>query len=524
EYSCNQDSECPEDRFCLGDVCVDPCPILNPCQGALRGGICVSRVHRPVCQCPDGTIPNSAGDVCVPENATEQGCQHEGRLYAVNETRYLEKCQEQCVCGSDGAFSCGPVTCPPGLFLAGQHSKEELCIELRNRPETDECCVVVACANSLTHPSLLSSPAELPTPIMGKDAFRSLDDIDALLPIADIGNQQSLGPERPKPITEEEYQRRLKDLEDELNKGKKKVTGTKVSSIQREIKTESTDQKTVVEENVALSPKNNDTVTDVPTMKKTLHQDEDLIDVTKPPMPEKLQNDSMAEEDMVENTKMTVNKTTAETNRTVDGLTAEGNVTTGANRTVDGIIIAAVNETAGDEDITNDEQKAVVVEYDDQGEEIHRITVAEQVEVVTLPGQEVVEMTTMPETDGESTEQPLIEESESGTGQSLMEINDAVTKQPSESGTEQPLMETNEAVTEQPSEFGTEQPVPLEVELDTDTVTEEGREPSSARETKALPGKNYRPTNHGPTDILEIFTGKKLATMALYDIQWCNFA
>lgn len=52
---------------------MDPCPILTPCQGALKGGHCVSKEHRPVCECPEGTIANSAGDVCIAVNGTETG-------------------------------------------------------------------------------------------------------------------------------------------------------------------------------------------------------------------------------------------------------------------------------------------------------------------------------------------------------------------------------------------------------------------------------------------------------------------
>ncbi|KAK8752612.1 hypothetical protein OTU49_006504 [Cherax quadricarinatus] len=70
EFSCTYDGECPSDRFCLGGVCVDPCPILTPCHGSLHGGVCVSKDHRPVCECPPGTLANSEANVCIPYNGT----------------------------------------------------------------------------------------------------------------------------------------------------------------------------------------------------------------------------------------------------------------------------------------------------------------------------------------------------------------------------------------------------------------------------------------------------------------------
>lgn len=73
EFKCTADDGCPEDRICLGGVCVDPCPILTPCQGNLEGGKCVSRNHLPVCECPEGTVKNSEENMCLPVNDTVLG-------------------------------------------------------------------------------------------------------------------------------------------------------------------------------------------------------------------------------------------------------------------------------------------------------------------------------------------------------------------------------------------------------------------------------------------------------------------
>ncbi|XP_063596478.1 uncharacterized protein LOC134773237 isoform X2 [Penaeus indicus] len=340
EFPCVSDGECPQDRFCLGGVCVDPCPILTPCLGVLKGGQCVSKEHRPVCECPEGTIANSADDVCISVNDTKTGCEHDGRLYAVGETRYLGKCEEQCRCGADGKFSCGPVACAPGLFPAGQHSQEELCIELRNRPDTDECCVVVACVNSLTRPSLLTSPASSPLTLATEEEQPLAQAVRAL------SGRTAGGDDLAEPITEEEYQRRLKDLEHELNKNSKKKAPF-----------EKPTEKPAVEELTSPSSVDslNATAADgvesgVDVTEELPQDDESVVDVTEE-IPQ--DDESLAE------------------------------VTTTIPQTPD-----------------EKGEPAVIVEIDHHGEEIHRITVQEAVDVVTVAAAEE-EATTMTPTQDE---------------------------------------------------------------------------------------------------------------------------
>ncbi|XP_064089511.1 uncharacterized protein LOC135203613 isoform X3 [Macrobrachium nipponense] len=69
---CQSDNDCPDDRFCLGTACVDPCPILTPCEGAIQGGECSTKDHVAQCRCPEGTIKNSAGTNCMPNNGTTE--------------------------------------------------------------------------------------------------------------------------------------------------------------------------------------------------------------------------------------------------------------------------------------------------------------------------------------------------------------------------------------------------------------------------------------------------------------------
>ncbi|KAG7160158.1 epidermal cell surface receptor-like [Homarus americanus] len=353
EFACASDPECPDDRFCLGGVCVDPCPILTPCSGALKGGVCVSKDHRPVCECPSGTIANSDAKLCIPYNGTETGCQHEERLYAVDEVRYSDKCQEQCRCGSDGTFSCGPVTCPPGLFLAGQHSQQEMCIELRNRPETDECCVVVACANSLARPSLLTSPV-LSRPSLGVEEHDGQQ--------LQVLRGRKAGPGIPSPITGEEYQKQLKELEVEVNKKheKKKTTDVKESE---QHKQGGSDAVAVVGD--AVEEAVDAPVTEVVTELGTLAGEEE---VTTPPW------------DVEGSVQETVDEVTE----------AEGFTT-------------LMPTTQEEEQVRDGEDAALVLEYDDTGDLVHRITVHERVEVVTQPATLEEETSTPPTQQEEET-------------------------------------------------------------------------------------------------------------------------
>ncbi|KAK4294238.1 hypothetical protein Pmani_033123 [Petrolisthes manimaculis] len=302
EYTCESDTDCPDDRFCLGDVCVDPCPILTPCQGSLRGGSCVAREHRPLCECPPGTLANSETSLCIPINATENGCEYEGRLYAQGEVRYSGQCEEQCRCGSDGAFTCGPITCPSGLFPAGQHANQDLCIELRNRPGTDECCVVVVCADSLAKPSVLTSPTlALPSPSQIQEPMGG-HEVWAL-------TGRAVSHDKPQPITDKQHQQQtLKDLEEELNKN-----GDKKKAIEDKLKDKS--KPSEVTSGVEL-----------------------------------------------DNTTQTTNNTQEEEMFDIEPMTT----------------LAPLRSPEDTDDI-----QAVVVEYDDGGEPIHRITLQEQVDVVT---------------------------------------------------------------------------------------------------------------------------------------------
>lgn len=48
---CKADSECPFDKACINDKCLDPCSFSGHCG---RGAKCVVQLHRAQCMCPTG--------------------------------------------------------------------------------------------------------------------------------------------------------------------------------------------------------------------------------------------------------------------------------------------------------------------------------------------------------------------------------------------------------------------------------------------------------------------------------------
>ena len=48
---CQNDMDCPDNRACIGNQCLDPCVIDDPCGTNAQ---CETTSHRPVCRCPNG--------------------------------------------------------------------------------------------------------------------------------------------------------------------------------------------------------------------------------------------------------------------------------------------------------------------------------------------------------------------------------------------------------------------------------------------------------------------------------------
>ena len=58
---CTHDSDCPPEKACINDHCVDPCAIANPCDNSAE---CRVRDHEVDCSCPPG-FQGDRGTACV---------------------------------------------------------------------------------------------------------------------------------------------------------------------------------------------------------------------------------------------------------------------------------------------------------------------------------------------------------------------------------------------------------------------------------------------------------------------------
>lgn len=235
--------------------------------------------------------------------------------------------------------------------MAGHHA-QQLCIELRNRPGADECCVVVACANSLARPLPSDSPP-----------------LGHLPPVAQDSSGLNLARSLTSTPNRDEYQRRLKELEKELAKG--------IKSDKKELKN---NMKTVVEDTPMEEILNTTTTTSVPETNTEQEPTTDAVEVTTLP--------------------------------------TEDNLDEAVEETTEVEIITTISSLALEEE--EEPQSAVVVEYDDAGELVHRIRVEEQVMVLTtteVPEEEEEAATDIPPPSGPTEqEEELTREGKSVAG------------------------------------------------------------------------------------------------------------
>lgn len=59
---CYKNDDCPNDRSCINERCVNPCAARDACA---RGAFCHVNRHQPICTCPPSFVGNPAIE-CVP--------------------------------------------------------------------------------------------------------------------------------------------------------------------------------------------------------------------------------------------------------------------------------------------------------------------------------------------------------------------------------------------------------------------------------------------------------------------------
>ena len=63
---CYNNNDCPNDRKCLNERCVNPCTNSDTCG---RGAFCHGRDHNAVCNCPFGYTGNPQRE-CIPRKCS----------------------------------------------------------------------------------------------------------------------------------------------------------------------------------------------------------------------------------------------------------------------------------------------------------------------------------------------------------------------------------------------------------------------------------------------------------------------
>ena len=68
---CTQDPDCPQSEACINERCIDPCIVSNPCAPQAQ---CTTRAHHPVCTCPQGYGGDPYTQCYRPECRTDSDC------------------------------------------------------------------------------------------------------------------------------------------------------------------------------------------------------------------------------------------------------------------------------------------------------------------------------------------------------------------------------------------------------------------------------------------------------------------
>ena len=156
---CQHDIDCPDNRACIENQCLDPCIVHSPCG---KSALCDTTSHRPVCRCPSGWAgdPHTECYKCM----LILGLDYEVGTPSLNCILLLDEClvdrdcpldkackSQECVnpclttqCGSRAEcevdFHTAICVCPPGL----QGNPLVACVEAgcssNNECNTNEVC------------------------------------------------------------------------------------------------------------------------------------------------------------------------------------------------------------------------------------------------------------------------------------------------------------------------------------------------------------------------------------------------
>lgn len=93
---CYKNDDCPFDRKCINELCVNPCTAGDPCG---RGAVCFIENREPVCKCPKGYTGDPRVS-CQPPSEATVGCKSNSEC-ALSESCINKICANPCNCGQN---------------------------------------------------------------------------------------------------------------------------------------------------------------------------------------------------------------------------------------------------------------------------------------------------------------------------------------------------------------------------------------------------------------------------------------
>ncbi|ROT61488.1 hypothetical protein C7M84_020740 [Penaeus vannamei] len=155
---CRVDADCPSQRACIDEHCVNPCHVLNPCDDtALCEVVDSVPVRTMICICPEGFVMTEEGTCKLVEKEVIPGCRADSEC-PVQEACINRMCRSPCDCGRNAIceiINHRPVcTCQVGF----QGNPDIGCFPVGCQQdadcEDDQACYDGVCAN----PCLVDDP------------------------------------------------------------------------------------------------------------------------------------------------------------------------------------------------------------------------------------------------------------------------------------------------------------------------------------------------------------------------------
>lgn len=155
---CYHDQDCPLDRTCKNEKCVNPCSLRDSCG---RGAFCHAENHRSICRCPVGYNGNPEVS-CDPLVEPKAGCRSNSECLT-SESCVNERCVSPCNCGQNADCFVSnhfPVcTCKPGYSGNPLFGCFKLGCESDAECSNDKTCYNNQCVDpcSITDPCAISA-------------------------------------------------------------------------------------------------------------------------------------------------------------------------------------------------------------------------------------------------------------------------------------------------------------------------------------------------------------------------------